>query len=123
LGGQGCFSGSSSRLQLFPLEHASFEEEAYVPVPEGEDFFLAVPMEPTRAGESQVGGSEEDDNSADSSLALLQPGGSGEVEIVLHQRNGRGPSPGTVTVEWVDCSFPQLDMGPRRVFLARLTQW
>jgi hypothetical protein len=71
-----------------PLGHVSFEEEAYGPVPEGEDFFLAIPMEPTRAGDGQAGGRKEVDSSPDSSLALLQPGGSGEVEAALHQRRG-----------------------------------
>jgi hypothetical protein len=107
----------------FPLGHVSFEEEAYGPVPEGEDFFLAVSMEPTRAGDGQAEGREEVDSSPDSSLALLQPGESWEVEPAPHQRRGRGPPPGTVTVEWVECDFPQADGGPRRVFLARLTQW
>jgi hypothetical protein len=79
-----------------PLGHASFEEEAYGPVPEGEDFFLAVPMEPTRAGDGQAEGREEVDSFSDSSLALLQPGGSGEMEAAPHQRRGGG------TIPW-DC--------------------
>jgi hypothetical protein len=114
---------SSPGIGSSAFEHVSFEEEAYGPVPEGEDFFLAVPMEPTRVGDCQTGGGEEVDSSPDSSLALLQPGESWEVEPAPHQRRGSGPSPGTVTVEWVDCSFPRVDGRPRRVFLARLTQW
>jgi hypothetical protein len=57
--------------------------------------FWPFPWSPHGLGEGQAGSREEVDSSPDSSLAWLQPGGSGKLEAAPHQRRGR-------TIPW-DC--------------------